>query len=177
LPRLVSLIEGRFVQRRPSCFVQHRRFILRPHADHKPFCRTELRAAQCVRATLQIEKLIDISRRNSSMPSWGERKDEVRSRIDALGGVGKIVGRCGHDVGQKFLRIAVVEGKPSALNLYLNTMALEKCVIGSVEAEAILENFIGANGFRMFEALAVTATEDLRVDDELIAGHVRLNSR
>jgi len=106
---------------------------------------------------------------------WGYRKDKVRGGIDALGGLGKIVGRCGHDVVNKFLRVAVVKWEPRALNLDLNTMALEKCVIGGVEAEAIFENCVGGDCLGMSEAFAVTAAKDLRVDDELIAGHVRLS--
>ena len=100
----------------------------------------------------------------------------MRSGIDALGSFGKILGGCGHDVGQKFLWIAVVEREPRTLNLDLNAMALEERVVGSVEAEAIFEDLVSPNGPGMFEALAVAAAEDLRVDDELVKAHVRLNS-
>jgi hypothetical protein len=80
-------------------------------------------------------------------PSWGQGEDEARSWIDALGGFGKIVGRCGHNVGQELLRIAVVEGKPRALNLNLDAMTFEKRVIGGVEAEAIFEELVSRDGF------------------------------
>jgi hypothetical protein len=65
-----------------------------------------------------------------------------RSGIDAPGGFGKIGGRGGHDVRQEFLRIAVVEREPRALNLNFDAMSLEKGVVGGMEAVAIFEDGI-----------------------------------
>ena len=101
----------------------------------------------------------------------------MRSGIDALGGFGKIGRGRDHNTLQEFLGITIVKRKPRALYLDLDAMTLEKCVISGVEAEAILERFVCGNGFGMFETLAVPPAEDLRVDDELIAGHVRFRGR
>jgi hypothetical protein len=43
------------------------------------------------------------------------RRKGVRRGIDAHGGYDEIVGRGGHDAGQKLLRIAVVQREPRAL--------------------------------------------------------------
>ena len=96
----------------------------------------------------------------------------MRSRIDALGGFDKIVGRGGHDVGQKLLRIAVVQREPRALHLHLDAMALEKGVIGGVKAEAVFEDFVCRDGFGVFKALVITATKNFPVDHELVPGHL-----
>src|SRR5690349_24710304 len=97
----------------------------------------------------------------------------MRSGIDAHGSFDKIIGGGGHDVGEKLLRVAIIEREPRALHLDLDAMALEKSVIGGVQAEAVFLNLISRDGFGMVKTLSVTAPKDFSVDHKLIAGHIR----
>ena len=98
----------------------------------------------------------------------------MRSRINALGGFDKIAWRGGHDVGQKLLRVAVIEWEPCALDLDFDAMAFKEGVVSGMEAEAVFEDLAGGDGFGMLEAFAVATAKNLCVDDKLIAGHVVL---
>ena len=115
---------------------------------------------------------LQVSRRSSRR----KRQEEVRSWIDVHGSPDKIDGRGSHDVGEKLLWVAIIEGKPGALHLHLDAMALEKGVIGGVKAEAVFEGFICRDGFRVFKALAITATKNFPVDHELVPGHLEPRS-
>src|ERR671924_503596 len=99
-------------------------------------------------------------------PERSRRKgqDQMRSGINAHGSLDKIVGRGGHDVGEKPLRVAIIEREPRALHLDLDAVALEKSVIGGVQAEAVFLNFISRDGFGMVKAFAVAPAKDLSVD-------------
>jgi len=62
---------------------------------------------------------------------------------DPLSGLSKILERGSHDVRQILLRAAIIKREPSALYLDLDAVALEKGVIGGVQAKAIFEDFVG----------------------------------
>src|ERR1035437_2129341 len=103
-------------------------------------------------------------------PSGKEREDQVGVGVNALGG-GVEVGRSGgHDVGNEGLRVAVVEGEPSRLDLDYDFVAPEKGVVRGVEAEFVFFELVGGDGRRVIEAGAIAAAEDFCVDDELVVG-------
>lgn len=68
------------------------------------------------------------------------------------------------NVGDKCLRVAVVEGEPAGLDLYHDAVAGLEDVVGGGECEAIEEGFVRGEGFGCGEAFAIAAAEDVSSD-------------
>ena len=79
--------------------------------------------------------------------------------IDALCGFLVIRGFGEEDVGNKGLRIPVVEGKPAGLHLYHDAMAGKKDVVRRGQCEAIKQGLIRGYGLSLLKAFAITSAE------------------
>ena len=83
--------------------------------------------------------------------------------VDFLGG-GLVVGGGGfHYVFYVFLRVAVVEGEPGALDGDHDAVAFLEDVVGAVETEFEFGGLVGGEGLRVGEAFRVAAAEDFCV--------------
>src|SRR5688572_13847745 len=91
--------------------------------------------------------------------------------IDPLSGGFKIARLCLKYIRYKGLRISIIKGEPRALDLDHNAVALFECVVLAAEVDLILLYLIRFDGFSLFKAFAVTASEDLVGNHQLITCH------
>src|ERR1700730_5681685 len=90
--------------------------------------------------------------------------------VNALGGFYE-VGFRGVGNIYKLLRVAIDQGKPSALDLYHDAMAAAKRVIDVGQGKVQRSRLVGGERLGLFEAVAELSTEWLAADQLLIAAH------
>ena len=81
--------------------------------------------------------------------------------VDTLHGFAVVLRLCPENVRYEGLGIAVDERKPAALDLDHDPVSLEKAVIGLVQVEAVFLDPVRGDGFRLFEAPAKPAAQDV----------------
>src|SRR5258708_29443210 len=80
--------------------------------------------------------------------------------IDALRGLLEVAVLGFENIGHKFLGVAIVEGKPGALNLHHDAMALFEDVVRGVEVDGEGRDFVRSDWLVFFERVAEAPAED-----------------
>src|SRR5687767_13880048 len=93
--------------------------------------------------------------------------------IDAMRGPLVILALGPSDVGHEALRVAVVERKPTALNLHHNPMPRQERMIHMWQCDTIGQNLASGNRLRGLEAFTVTTAEDISRHHQLKSSHLR----
>lgn len=91
--------------------------------------------------------------------------------INALDGLAVVLGLGPENVRHEGLRVAVVERKPTGLDLHHDAVAGVEDVVDVWQGEAVEQRFIGRDRLGGIEVLAISAAEDIRGDHELVTTH------
>src|SRR6266581_3172576 len=94
--------------------------------------------------------------------------------VDPLHGLAVIPGLSPEDVRYKSLRIAVVEGEPTGLDLHHEAMTGQKDVVRRGQIEAVEQGLIGSDGFGSLKTLAIAPAKDVGGNHQLVAAKGRL---
>src|SRR5215467_10921587 len=65
------------------------------------------------------------------------------------------------DVVNKLLGITIVKGKPTALDLQHDAVALQKTVVVAMQINCVFINLIGRDRLRLFKTAEITSAKDL----------------
>src|SRR5260370_39418758 len=119
------------------------------------------------------------SRVHVSLCSDGRQLDEgglARGMGDTLCCFAIVAGLRPQNVGHESLGIAVVQREPARLNLHHDAVAGQERVICRGQREAIDQRFVWCQSFGRVKALAVTATENVGSNHQLITAHFPLSA-
>src|ERR1700692_2281081 len=94
-------------------------------------------------------------RKNGNLHARGESLGAV----DALRGLLVVAVLGFENIGHKFLGVAIVEGKPGALHLHHDAMALFEDVVRGVEVDGEGRYFVGRDWLGFFERVAEASAE------------------
>src|SRR5450759_5107604 len=81
--------------------------------------------------------------------------------VETLHGFAVVLRLCKENIGDERLRIAVVQRKPTRLDLHHDAMAGQEDMVRRRQSEAVKQGLVGGDGFCRLQALAIAATEDV----------------
>src|SRR6266568_2696511 len=85
----------------------------------------------------------------------------IRQVVDTLRSFAVIPGFCPENVAHKRLRIAIIQGEPTRLNLYHDAVSGEKNVVRRGQVETVEQRLVGSQRFSRLQALTIAAAKDV----------------
>src|SRR2546428_13842589 len=95
----------------------------------------------------------------------------IRQVVDTLRSFAVIPGFCPENVAHKRLRIAIIQGEPTRLDLDHDAVSGEKNVVRRGQVETVEQRLVGSQRFSRLQALTITATKDVSRNQYLVTAH------